>query len=71
MSDLLARLLAMSTVRVSVEQDATRLRPSDVPFLAGDASRLSADTGWSPQIPLDQTLADLLNFWRGSRTRTS
>ena len=71
MRDLLDRLLAMSTVTVTLEQDATRLRPNDLPFLAGDASRLQADTGWSPQIPLQQTLADLLDFWRQTLARAS
>lgn len=71
MRDLLDRLLAMSTVTVTLEQDVTRLRPNDLPFLAGDASRLQADTGWSPQIPLQQTLADLLDFWRRTLARAS
>lgn len=71
MRDLLDRLLAMSTVTVTLEQDATRMRPNDLTFLAGDASRLQADTGWSPQIPLQQTLADLLDFWRQTLARAS
>ena len=71
MSDVLTGLLAMSTAQVTLEQDAAKLRPNDLPFVAGDASRLRADTGWSPRIPLHQTLADLLNFWRGTLTRAS
>lgn len=71
MSDLLNRLLALSTVHVTLEEDATKLRPNDLPFLAGDATRLCADTGWSPQIPLAQTLVDLLDFWRQTVARAS
>lgn len=62
--DLLERLLSIVRARVTVEQDPSRLRPSDNPVVLGDASRLSADTGWHPQIPIDQTLSDLLTWWR-------
>ena len=41
-----------------------RLRPSDVPVQVGDPSRLQRATGWEPRIPLEQSLADLLEDWR-------
>ncbi|MGH7523541.1 MAG: NAD-dependent epimerase/dehydratase family protein [Gemmatimonadales bacterium] len=56
--DLLARLVG---VTVTVEPDAALLRPSDIPVLIGDASRLRAATGWSPEIPFERTLQDLVN----------
>ena len=62
--DLLDRLLSITRVRVTVEQDPARLRPSDNPVVLGDPSRLIADTGWRPQIPIEQTLSDLLTWWR-------
>ena len=62
---MLDRLLAMSRVEVQVETDPARLRPSDVEVLLGDASKFRAATGWEPRIPLEQTLADSLDFWRG------
>ena len=40
------------------------MRPSDVEVLIGDYSKFHADTGWEPKIPFDQTLEDLLNYWR-------
>jgi GDP-4-dehydro-6-deoxy-D-mannose reductase len=61
---LLDRLLAMSRIEVRVEIDPERLRPSDVEVLIGDSSRFRADTGWEPRIPLEQTLRDLLDYWR-------
>lgn len=66
MGDLLDRLLAMSSARVTLVKDPARLRPSDLPFHAGRADRIRADTGWMPRIPLEQTLTDLLAFWRQS-----
>lgn len=61
---VLERLVALSRVRVEVRVDPARLRPSDVPILLGDASRFRACTGWKPEIPLEQTLRDTLNYWR-------
>ena len=63
-ASILERLLAMSRVRVEVRVDPARLRPSDVPILLGDASRFQARTGWKPEVPLEQTLADTLDYWR-------
>ena len=63
--DLLDTLLAASPARVEVRLDAERLRPSDVLVQVGDPSRLRAATGWRPEIPLERTLADLLDDWRG------
>ena len=63
--DLLDALLAMARIRVTVKQDPARMRPSDNPLVLGDLSRLQADTGWRPEIPIERTLADLLEWWRG------
>ena len=49
---------------VKITEDPPRLRPTDVPRLEGDASRLRAATGWVPEIPFEQTLRDLLDYWR-------
>jgi GDP-4-dehydro-6-deoxy-D-mannose reductase len=47
-----------------LETDASLLRPVDIPVLRGDASKLREATGWAPEIPIDQTLADLLDDQR-------
>jgi GDP-4-dehydro-6-deoxy-D-mannose reductase len=62
--ELLDLLLAASGARVEVRVDPERLRPSDVPVLVGDPTRLRAATGWEPAIPLERTLRDLLEDWR-------
>jgi GDP-4-dehydro-6-deoxy-D-mannose reductase len=45
---------------LALEVDPSLLRPADVPVLRGDPSKLMAATGWLPEVPLDQTLADTL-----------
>ena len=64
MRRLLDILLSLARVRVRVEVDPARLRPSDNPVILGSHARLTADTGWTPAIPIEQTLADLLEYWR-------
>ena len=65
--ELLDGLLALSTVRdIEVRRDPQRLQPADVPAQVGSYDRLRADTGWQPQIPWEQSLRDLLDYWRAS-----
>jgi GDP-4-dehydro-6-deoxy-D-mannose reductase len=63
--DLLDRLLSRARVRIEVKVDPARLRPNDTPLLLGDPSRLCEELGWTPEIPIEQTLDDLLEYWRG------
>jgi GDP-4-dehydro-6-deoxy-D-mannose reductase len=62
--DVLNRLVSMSRVPVTVTVDPDRYRPSDNLMLWGDRSRIETELGWKPEIPLDRTLADLLDYWR-------
>ena len=67
------RLMAASGHRLDFVVSGDQQRSVDVPVLSGDSSRLRAATGWAPLIPLDQTLADALGWWRqqlGSETTT-
>lgn len=63
--ELLDRLLARARVPIEVRVDPSRFRPNDVPLLLGDPSRIRDELGWTPAIPLEQTLDDLLEYWRG------
>ncbi|MEO9174858.1 MAG: GDP-mannose 4,6-dehydratase [Gaiellales bacterium] len=65
--DLLDRLLALSERRIEVVTDPDRLRPSDIPLLCGDPSRIERELGWRLAHPIDQTLADTLDFFRAER----
>jgi GDP-4-dehydro-6-deoxy-D-mannose reductase len=62
--DVLDLLLGMSSTRIEVQQDPARLRPSDVPVLIGDNRKFVRATGWQPEIPFEQTLRDMLEYWR-------
>ena len=62
--DVLDRLVSMSRVPVTVTVDPERYRPSDNLVLWGDRGRIERELGWKPEIPLQQTLTDLLEYWR-------
>lgn len=68
--EILELLLGLSHATIDLEEDPDRMRPADVPDLRGDARRIQADTGWQPQIPLEQTLADTLTYWREQTGRS-
>lgn len=62
--DLAEQLLAQAANPMRLVVDPDRYRPVDVPVVLGDETRLREATGWQPTIPLAQTLADLLAWWR-------
>lgn len=49
---------------IEVQVHPGKLRKTDVPLLVGSNAKLVAETGWSPCIPIEQTLRDLLAYWR-------
>jgi GDP-4-dehydro-6-deoxy-D-mannose reductase len=65
--ELLDMLLARARVPIAVKVDPARYRPHDTPLLVGDPGRLRDELGWTPTIPIEQTLDDLLAFWRSER----
>ena len=68
-SELLEKIVALSSAQISVQVDPARLRPVDIPIIEADISRLQRDTGWQPAIPLEQTLGDTLGYWRKATRR--
>lgn len=64
MSEIVELLRDLANAPVTVEEDPARVRPSELPIVAGDATKLTEATGWEPEIPLRQTLADTLDYAR-------
>jgi GDP-mannose 4,6-dehydratase len=63
--DMLRHLLSLSTRDdIEVVTDPQRLRPIDADLQVPDTRKFAAHTGWSPQIPFEQTMLDLLDYWR-------
>lgn len=62
--DLLALLKKSSGIDAQTQQDPDKMRPADNPIIYGDHSRISADTGWQPEIPFSQTIEDTVKQFR-------
>lgn len=63
-SDILDKLLALSTLSIDVKIDEKLLRPSDTPELVCDNSKLVKQTGWKRQYSIEETLSNILDYWR-------
>lgn len=61
---MLDKLLSFTGLEIETRQDPKRMRPSDVMVLCADVTKFTERTGWKPEIPLDRTLEDLLDYWR-------
>lgn len=62
--DILRTILDQSAASIRVEVDSEKLRPTDVPVMEADISKVQRITGWKPQISLEQTIEDMLGYWR-------
>lgn len=66
MRTVLEGLLALARVRIEVRQKAGLMRAVDTHVVRAEASKLRRETGWNPQLALEETLADTLAYWRSS-----
>ncbi|MDI6873245.1 GDP-mannose 4,6-dehydratase [Candidatus Solincola sp.] len=62
--EMLDILLSFTDREIEVRPVPERMRPSDVELLVCDCSKFRKLTGWKPEIPLEKTLEDTLNYWR-------
>ncbi|AZL15802.1 GDP-mannose 4,6-dehydratase [Rickettsiales endosymbiont of Stachyamoeba lipophora] len=64
-ASMLGHLLSISTKKdIKIEMDPDRLRPIDADLQVPDTSKFELHTGWKPEITFEQTMQDLLNYWR-------
>lgn len=62
--DILSGLLASTDCKPQIQQDLSKMRPSDNPLIYGSRQKLTDDTGWQPVISIETTLADVIVDWR-------
>ena len=63
-SDILNRLVSMSSKNIEIKKEKSLFRPSDNPELLCNADKFRKLTGWKPEISIDTTLKDILDYWR-------
>ncbi len=62
--EILDTLIGLSNTKITVETDLQKLRPSDIPEIVSDNTKILDTTGWKPEISLEQSLKDTLDYWR-------
>lgn len=62
--DVLDKLMELSSEVIPTSANQALLRPADFSFEAPSHEKFTKLTGWEPEIKLDQTLEDILNYWR-------
>jgi GDPmannose 4,6-dehydratase len=64
--EMLDKLISLSThkEKIRIEIDPDRLRPIDADLQVPNTAKFRAHTGWEPEIPFEQTMQDLLDYWR-------
>ena len=64
--DMLQHLLSLSPMEkdIKVETEQARLRPIDADLQVPDCTKFKEATGWEPEISFEQTMQDLLDYWR-------
>ncbi len=63
-SEILEIMRGMSKTEIKIEEDPSLIRPSDDPELLCDSSKFENLTGWKPEIPIEKTLEDTLEYFR-------
>lgn len=64
MQEMLDKLLMLSEKKITVETDPEKFRPIDIPDFVCDYSKVHELTGWKPEIPIENTLQKILDYWR-------
>ena len=64
MKYLLDKLIELSGVDVSIQEDPKLIRPSDTSSHIPNVEKFKLQTNWKPKILLNETLSDLLNYWK-------
>jgi len=62
--EILDLLFSFSSQKIDVHIDSSKLRKADIPLLLGENQKIKEETSWEPEVPLEQSLHDLLEYWR-------
>ena len=64
MNDIVSMIEEQIGHKFELKVDPALLRPTDEKIIVGDVTKLKRDTGWEQKIPMEQTIADMLDYWR-------
>ena len=61
---MLDMIIGMSSADIEVKVDQNKIRPVDAPVIEADITKINEQTGWKPDIQLNQTIKEILDYWR-------
>ncbi len=61
---ILEKVIDMSDQEIKIKTDPNKIRPVDVPIIEADITKLNRLTGWKPEISVEQTIRETLDYWR-------
>ncbi len=64
LKQILHLLLSFSSRSIDVRVDSQKLRKTEIPALLGDNTKIKSELSWEPRIPIEQSLKELLGYWR-------
>lgn len=67
MRDIVTMIERQIGHKFTIKVDPELLRPTDEKIIVGDVTKLKNDTGWQQKIPMEQTVADMLDYWRNKK----
>jgi len=68
--EMLDYLLSLSKIKdIKIKVDENRLRPIDADLQVPDTNKFRKHTGWKPEISFEETMKNLLNYWRQNISR--
>lgn len=62
--EILTKLISLSTSSIKVEVDSALFKPVDIPELVCDRTKITEKTGWVPHVSIDDSLKNILDYWR-------
>lgn len=62
--EILKKLLSLTKTKIEIQQDPNKFRIKDESFKSGNNQKFRNQTGWKPEIPIEVTLRETLDYWR-------
>lgn len=62
--EILSILTGYSNKKIKLQQDKSKVAAKSIKTLIGSYEKFYSQTWWKPRIEIEQTLKDILNYWR-------
>jgi GDP-4-dehydro-6-deoxy-D-mannose reductase len=64
LKDIVLKMAGLVAVDINMETNPALVRPNDNKIIIGSREKINKDLGWTPEIPIDQSLADIIDYWQ-------